>query len=150
MTKRRSKKQKQKNRSQNSTHITSQKVQVSSAKQTQPSFLQKLFLDRLFLASLVMLILIIGIGIVAIDLERNTRILEDKIAAKLAVEQEQKKWEAVVTKYPGYRDGYFKLAEYEYQLGNNKKALSDVQQALFIDPNFKTGRKFEAFLMGKQ
>ncbi len=150
MSKRRSKKLKAQIRAQKAAKITAEVVKVEPQKRPRKKFLQKLFMDWFFIASLLMLLLIFAIGIIGVDVKRNTQRLEEKMTAQHGVEQQKKKWEGIVSKYPNYRDGYFKAAQYEYQLGDKKKALANVQQALFIDPNFEIGRKFEAFLKSKQ
>lgn len=54
---------------------------------------------------------------------------------------EIKKWEAVVQKHRDYRDGYFKLAALEYEVGNKGKARLYSKKALYIDPNFEPAER---------
>lgn len=55
-------------------------------------------------------------------------------------------WEEVTKSKPEYRDGYFMLAVLEYRIGKKQEALTHVEKALQIDPNFKQGKEFETLL----
>ncbi len=51
-------------------------------------------------------------------------------------------WQEIIKTHPGYRDGYFALAQSEYQLGKGLQAKVHVTQALALDPNFSAGALF--------
>lgn len=48
-------------------------------------------------------------------------------------------WEDVLTKYPGYRDGYLNLAVLEYQFGDFQKSRGYTEKTLQLDPQFTYG-----------
>lgn len=51
--------------------------------------------------------------------------------------KEAKFWEQITQKNPNYPDAFYKTAIDYYILGDNKKALSLLDEALYLDPNFK-------------
>ena len=57
--------------------------------------------------------------------------------------------QGIIKTYPNYRDGYFRLATLEYELGNRNKAKEYVQKALELDPNFEEGRRLERMFLEK-
>lgn len=55
-------------------------------------------------------------------------------------------WQSVAGKYDGYKDAYFQMAVYDYQLGNYQKSKQENQQALLLDPNFENAKRLETLL----
>ena len=66
-----------------------------------------------------------------------------------AIAVEMQFWQGIIKTYPNYRDGYFRLATLEYELGNRNKAKEYVQKALELDPNFEEGRRLERMFLEK-
>ncbi len=52
-------------------------------------------------------------------------------------------WKKAAIDHKDYRDGYFKLAVLEYQLGESEKSKNSLKKALELDPNFEKGRELE-------
>lgn len=50
-------------------------------------------------------------------------------------------WEKFVSENPTYRDGWLRLALYNFKLGDKEKAKDSLNQALKLDPNFETSRE---------
>jgi tetratricopeptide (TPR) repeat protein len=50
-------------------------------------------------------------------------------------EDEIKYWKGFLENYPTYKDGWIKLSEIEYKLGNTKDAKDFLQNAEKIDPS---------------
>lgn len=75
---------------------------------------------------------------------RLTLIAQQQLTSQRSTLQKQiLQWQHVVATHADYRDGYFELAVLEYQLGNIDKARMYNQQALTLDPNFKSGEELE-------
>ncbi len=60
---------------------------------------------------------------------------------RVDIQKQILQWQHIMTTYPDYRDGYFRLATLEYQLGNRNNAQMYDQKALQLDPNFQQGRE---------
>ncbi len=67
--------------------------------------------------------------------------LQETKAERALLQSQVIQWQLVVAKHADYRDGYFKLAVLEYQLGNMSKAQQYDAQALQLDPNFQRGKE---------
>lgn len=90
--------------------------------------------------------LVIGLFGAGRNVLRNIEEKERIDTQRKMVQEEINYWEKVVSRYKGYRDGYFQLALLEYQLGNREKAAAYVKQALFLDPNFAPAQELQAIL----
>ena len=60
--------------------------------------------------------------------------------------KEVKFWEENLSKYPEYRDAYFRLAVLEYELRNFEKSEEYLEKVFKLDPSFKEGKKLEKLL----
>lgn len=72
-------------------------------------------------------------------------------ALVVAYRAEEKKlyyWEGVVKKHSNYPDGYYKAALHAYRLKNKEKALSYIQQAMYLDPYFENAEILEKDIRG--
>lgn len=91
-------------------------------------------------------LLTVGIGILAVDVFGNVKERKELENSRALLMKEKKYWEGVIDAYSDYRDGYFKLATINYQLGNIESARINVKKVLELDPNFEPGRKLEKVL----
>ncbi len=57
------------------------------------------------------------------------------------IKQQIQDWEKVVQEKPGYRDAYFQLAVLNWQIYENKEALSSLNKTLELDPNFEPAKE---------
>jgi hypothetical protein len=99
-----------------------------------------------YVVALCCLVLLASIGLVAYTLNQNLQqkqILEQKRAQ---IEKEILYWQGITKKYKGYRDGYFKLAILEYQLGNMQVSQQYLHEVQLLDPNFKEAEELERIL----
>ena len=62
---------------------------------------------------------------------------------KKRIENEVIKWEEVLTKYPGYRDVYLRLAALNWKINNEEKAKEYLEKAKDLDPNSKIIKEFK-------
>jgi hypothetical protein len=63
--------------------------------------------------------------------------MHDSISAEIS------HWQQITKQYPQYRDGYFRLALLQYELGNEQLAGISLEKTLTIDPNFAPARAFQ-------
>lgn len=106
----------------------------------------KKFQKRLILAGLLTSLLMGGIVYVSFDLYRNLKNKEMLEKEKETILNQIENWQKISKEYKGYRDAYFQLAVLEYRLNNFNKSKEYLEKTLFLDPNFKQGREFEAIL----
>lgn len=62
------------------------------------------------------------------------------ISQRENLSSQERLWEDISQKFPGYRDAYFQIAEINYQLGDREKAKEYAVKALAVDPNFLPAR----------
>lgn len=55
-------------------------------------------------------------------------------------------WEKIIKQKPNYRDGYLQLALLHYKLYQNEEARRYLEEALVIDPNFKSAKELKKIL----
>jgi len=55
-------------------------------------------------------------------------------------------WQAVLQKYPDYRDGYMQSAVLEYRLNNTNDARQYTEKALSIDSTYEPAKRFMEIL----
>lgn len=100
-----------------------------------------------FYAKITCFSLITTILLVAIIL-RGYEIFQDIVTLQIVAikhadtAREEKYWEDVSSRHPGYRDAEFKLAVLSFRLGDSSKAKKYLSEVLTIDPNFQKGREF--------
>ena len=90
--------------------------------------------------------LVVAIFLVGLDLNKNLeeKNLRQKIyASKL---QEINFWEENLSKYPEYRDAYFRLAVLYYEVGDFEKSESYLNRVFLLDPSFEEGKELEKLL----
>ena len=90
--------------------------------------------------------IIVAIFMVGLDLNKN---LEEKALHQKLYEsktQEIKFWEENLSKYPEYRDAYFRLATLYYEVGDFGKSESYLDRVFFLDPSFEEGKELEKLL----
>ncbi|RJQ38448.1 hypothetical protein C4559_01525 [Candidatus Microgenomates bacterium] len=107
--------------------------------------LTRIFLFRVGFSLLIMLLLS-GLVFASLDLYSNIKAKQKAEAQRTKIAFEIKYWQGIVEKYKDYRDGYFKLAVLNYQLGDSEKSRSYLNRVLEIDPGFEAGRKLEKIL----
>ena len=113
------------------------KLEIFKAKLNQAKFL---------IALIICLILFFAIIVQSIRFysnfkkEKELRLKKEQVLNKINI------WQSIVSKYPNYRDGYFKLSLLEYQIGEFDKSRMYLDQTLFLDPNFEEGIKFDRSL----
>lgn len=78
-----------------------------------------------------------------------TRIVQKESAPK-KLEQAVGEWERFVAKHPEYRDGWFVIALFWWQLGNRDKASQAISEALALDPQFIPARELLAIIEAKE
>ena len=90
--------------------------------------------------------LVIAIFIVGVDLSQNLseKDLRERLYASKV--KEVGFWEKNLSKYPGYRDAYFRLAVLEYELRNFEKSEDYLEKVFKLDPSFEEGEKLEKLL----
>ena len=85
-----------------------------------------------------------------IDLTGHIAKLQTIRNERSELRQEIGYWEQIIIKHPDYRDGYFKLALLEYQLGEKDKARQYVEKTLTIDPNYQPAIAFQKKITEKE
>ena len=70
--------------------------------------------------------------------------------ARTAVTAEISHWQHYLATHTDYRDGYFRLALLQYQVGNEQLAGMNVEKALALDPNFAAGIAFKEKLQEEE
>ena len=108
----------------------------------------KFILNKYFLVSFVSTFLSVAIALQGLDMVRDMQRLREAQSKKQEILREIAYWEGVTRQYDDYRDGYFRLALLEYQLGNREQAKTYIQKALEIDPNFEAGIDFQRQIGG--
>ena len=83
---------------------------------------------------------------VGLDLNKNLE--EKELRQKLydSKTQEIKFWEENLSKYPEYRDAYFRLAILRYEVGDFGESESYLKKVFLLDPSFEEGKKLEKLL----
>jgi hypothetical protein len=94
----------------------------------------------------ILLFLIISMSL---QIKDQVRELARRRTMQGAIVSEIAHWQKVTKQYTQYRDGYFRLALLQYQLGNEQLAGIYVGKSLAVDPNFQAGRAFQEKLEGE-
>ncbi len=81
-------------------------------------------------------IFLAGITFVTLDIRQNMAKKQQLQAQRVKLQSQILKWEKINTQYPGYRDGYLRVAVLAYQVGDIAKARTYVQKTLDVDPYF--------------
>lgn len=92
------------------------------------------------------IVLCVGIGIVGVWAYQDFQALQKLEQRHKELEYKINYWNNVVAEHQDYRDAYFQIAWYEYQMGNSKKAKESLEKVFEIDPNYEVGRKLESLL----
>ena len=103
------------------------------------SFFQ-LLLNKYFIVSFLCAFIGVAVALQGISLKNSLQTLSILEGKKESIQRDVAYWEKVTTEHKGYRDGYFKLALLNYQLGDTVKAKVYAEKALTVDPNFKPAR----------
>ncbi len=90
--------------------------------------------------------LLVAVGFAASDLVLHLQQKQEREKQYEAIRQNITHWEELASKYPYSRDIYFRLAVWEYQLGDKQKAKEYVQKVLTLDPNFTEARNVEKII----
>lgn len=88
----------------------------------------------------ILLFLIVNLGL---TVRTEAAQLAAKQHMQQAIVKELSYWQGVTKEHPDYRDGYFRQALLQYQLGNEQLAEISLEKSLAIDPNFTAGRTFQ-------
>lgn len=94
-----------------------------------------------FLSAFLGGFLLMAIGIVGYDVRNNIFRLKQLNAERISKRQEIQLWQQFTASHPGYRDGYFKMAILEYQLGNTNSAREYISKVLSIDSEFLAAKE---------
>jgi tetratricopeptide (TPR) repeat protein len=95
------------------------------------------------ITSLVYLILALLILIFGFSMVKNLKAYNVLSSEREKISTQIKTWESIVSKFKGYKDGYLQLAVLEYRLGEHEKAKKYVNQALYLDSNYKEALEFQ-------
>jgi tetratricopeptide (TPR) repeat protein len=90
-----------------------------------------------FLLGFFCIIVIILIVFFSIDLLKNYREYSNQRRERTNIQAQIKTWQSITEKFKGYKDGFLQLATLEYRLGEYEKTKSYLNQALYLDPNYK-------------
>ena len=104
--------------------------------------LKQVVWNKYFLVSFISTFIGVAIVMQGIDLNYQLRQLRMVRSEREQMVKEVRYWEDITKEHHDYRDGYFKLALLEYQLGNREKARSYIQKTLTIDPNYQPAKDF--------
>ncbi|MBI2033183.1 MAG: tetratricopeptide repeat protein [Candidatus Levybacteria bacterium] len=89
------------------------------------------------------------LGVILFALMDTYVILQKRHEIQLEREQIQKElifWDSFLKSHQDYRDGYFRMAQLYYRLGNYQMAKELLVKVFLIDPNFSEGRVLEKIL----
>jgi tetratricopeptide (TPR) repeat protein len=112
----------------------------------QPKLNKTTFLALASASILISLILVAGIAIFVVKTYQNFGQAIQINNEKQDLQSKINFWQAIITKYDGYKDAYFQKALLEYSLGQIDKAKEDNTKALLLDPNFEDAKKLEMVL----
>lgn len=93
-----------------------------------------LFNSVITLMCLVILLLVV---LFSFDLSKTIKTYSKLISERERIQSQIKTWQSITEKFKGYKDGYLQLAILKYRLGEFDKASFYLNQALYLDPNYK-------------
>lgn len=97
---------------------------------------------------IIIVILTAGIGVFSLKSYQNYQQITQINAQRQQIQSKINFWQSIADKYPGFKDAYFQMAILDYNLGNFKKAKSENQKALTLDPNFEDAKNLKVVLDG--
>lgn len=118
-------------------------------KSVQKGFFPKIYrfiTETWFQVAVLSVVLLISLGLMFQELHKHMQQQHALEQKRAAIQRQITYWQGVIRKYQDYRDGYFKLALLEYQLGNIQAAELYIQKTKTLDPNFTEADKLEGIL----
>lgn len=100
-------------------------------------------------AGILSIVLLVIIGLMLRGLYQHMHQKQALEQKRAVIQKEIAYWQEIIRKYQDYRDGYFKLALLEYQLGNTQAVELYVEKAKTLDPNFAEADKLGSMLSSK-
>ncbi|MEK9178832.1 MAG: hypothetical protein AAB801_03565, partial [Patescibacteria group bacterium] len=99
-------------------------------------------------APLIVLSIFLVLAIFMVGLDLNKNLEEKELRAKLydSKVKEVRFWEENLSKYPQFKDAYFRLAILYYEVGDFEKSDSFLKKVFLLDPSFEEGKKLERLL----
>lgn len=94
----------------------------------------------------ILLLLVVNLGV---QIRGQLGEMAKRQTMQAAIATEITHWQKMTQRYGQFRDGYFRLALLQYQLGNEQLAGVYVEKALAVDPNFIAGKEFRERLTGE-
>lgn len=104
------------------------------------TMLRRAFANTFFWSLFLIVVVLSAMAIIVRDIAQNKADISHMQLQRLEKEKEVIAWQKRLAVYPEYRDGYYKLAEVYYELGNKKKAVEALNQSLSIDPEFSAAK----------
>ena len=82
------------------------------------------------------IVLLFGIVFNGVKIYRSYKSLNKLDEQRQNLKSQISFWQSVASKYPEYKDSYFRIAMLEYELGDSTKAKEFDRKALLLDPNY--------------
>ena len=93
-------------------------------------------------------ILLMGISVMGFRLKERFTELQRREEMQAQLEGRKRYWEDIVEKYSDYKDAYYQLAIYSYELGFRAEAQRAIEKVLKIDPNDINGLELAKKISG--
>src|SRR5579872_4854163 len=105
-------------------------------------FITELFSLRGYLAWIfwVLALILVWQGIV---LAQNLVGFYQVFTTRQNLSSQRELWTNISSKFPGYRDAYFQIAQISYELGDIKTENMYLEKTLSVDPNFLPAQSLE-------
>jgi hypothetical protein len=98
-------------------------------------------------ASGILLFMSISLGV---QVSSQTQELARLRSMHEGIVEEIAHWQKITREHADYRDGYFRIALLQYQVGNEELARMNLEKSLNLDPNFAPGIAFKEKLNGEK
>lgn len=128
---------------------TAKELPNNSRSITEKTKIKKSINFKQFLFFAVYFLFLVALVVVGTDVYKKSFVYFKLSSQRGEISTEIKGLEDKVRKYPGFKEGYLKMAILEYRIGNFDKSKTYVKQALVLDPNFKDAVDF-AKLIGER
>ncbi len=110
---------------------------------TEWPFVESAIFTKFFLVSFFCSFTLIAILLQFFSLEKNQKQVVQLLYQRAELTREISYWKGITDRYKDYRDGFFKIAILEYQLGNIEEAKANLEKALSLDPSFEAGKHLQ-------
>lgn len=97
---------------------------------------------------MIILIILAAFSLIFVGIDVYFRVGQLNIvkAQRDVLLQKEQKWQEMTQEKPDYRDGYIEVAQYAYQLGDKNTALTNINKALSLDPNFEPALRLKGLI----